>query len=147
MQISPVTRNDTGHLKCIARLAIMQSVPIPLTERAALLESIALDIERSIDCADVIYLKAGAEAPVGYVLIEERWNLKHLFIAPEHQGRNIGRSLLVAAMDMCRKNSPGEFIRVNSSLNAVGFYERLGFVVYEPQRPVPSFVVPMIFRF
>lgn len=145
MQISRVIKSDIDYLKHIARRAVMESVPIAVTERTALLESIERDIERCVGCPDVVYLKAEAGGSVGYVLVKEFWNLKHLFVAPECQGQNVGKLLLVSAMDMCKTKV--SFIRVNSSLNAVGFYKKIGFVAYEPEKPVPSFVVPMICRF
>lgn len=145
MQISQVIKSDIDHLKHIARRAVMESVPLAVAERTALLESIERDIEMCVDCPDVVYLKAEAGHPVGYILVKEFWNLKHLFVTPECQGQNVGKLLLVSAMAMCKAKV--SFIRVNSSLNAVGFYKKIGFIDYEPEKPAPSFVVPMIYRF
>lgn len=134
-------------LKSVARNAVTSSVPIGPTERASLLASIERDIEKYLEYADCVYLKAEAGSTVGYVLVKEYWNLAHLFVFPEHQGRGIGKSLLLSALNACKANNQEGFVRVNSSLNATGFYEKSGFVAYEPENPVPDFAVPMIYRF
>jgi GNAT superfamily N-acetyltransferase len=48
------------------------------------------------------------------------------FVAPDRQGRGVGRSLLSFAESLARKRGVKE-LRVSASLTAVGFYERLGY--------------------
>lgn len=147
MEISHVVRGDIEQLKYIARDAVTTSVTIGEAESSALLQSIELDVERYFDCPHSFYFKAGFDSPVGYILVKEYWNLAHLFVSPEYQGRGVGGRLLASAMNACRANNEKGFMRVNSSLNAVGFYERHGFVRFKPDKPVPSFAVPMIYQF
>lgn len=147
MEIQQVVVNDIEQLKRIARGAVSAAVPIGEDERAKLLLSIEQDVEKFVDHDDRVYLKVGDTAPAGYILVKEHWNLAHLFISPEHQGQNLGKKLLLSAMSICKASNRKGFIRVNSSLNAVGFYKKFGFVTYEPENPVPSFAEPLIYRF
>jgi GNAT superfamily N-acetyltransferase len=48
------------------------------------------------------------------------------FVAPDRQGRGVGRTLLRFAEELARKRGIRE-LRVSASLTAVGFYERLGY--------------------
>lgn len=64
---------------------------------------------------------------VGFILVKEFWNLSHLFVLPEYQNRGVGTSLVAAAMEKCQRKSPRNKIQLNSSNNAITFYERIGF--------------------
>lgn len=55
--------------------------------------------------------------------------LEALFVAPEFAGHGVGRELLEFLLDLARSAGLTR-IRVNSSMNAVGFYEANGFVEY-----------------
>lgn len=63
---------------------------------------------------------------VGIVGLVEDW-LRRFFVLPTVQGQGIGRDLL-AAMERTALRNCLPVLRVNSSLTARGFYERLGFV-------------------
>ena len=52
--------------------------------------------------------------------------LQSLFVAGSHQGGGIGRSLVEAFEQSCRDDEIGE-IKVASTIEAVGFYTRLGY--------------------
>jgi GNAT superfamily N-acetyltransferase len=64
----------------------------------------------------------------GVVMAKQHWNLCHLFVAPAAQGRGLGRALMERAIAECRARRTRPYIRLNSARNAVGFYERMGFV-------------------
>jgi ribosomal protein S18 acetylase RimI-like enzyme len=66
--------------------------------------------------------------PAGFVaLVDEgtAWRLDHLWIAPEHQGRGLGRRLWSVAMAAVRESRPGA-VRIEADPSAAGFYERCG---------------------
>lgn len=71
---------------------------------------------------------------VGVVLVRDFWNLCHLFVAAEYQGRGIGRSLLQLAVQACRESSGVAELQLKSTRNAIGFYEHMGF---EPVTDAP----------
>lgn len=50
----------------------------------------------------------------------------NLFVAPDEQGRGIGQELLEQVEDLAREQGLAR-ISLDSSLTAVGFYERLGY--------------------
>jgi GNAT superfamily N-acetyltransferase len=77
----------------------------------------------------------GADELVGVVLVRDYWNLCHLFVAPEHQGRGLGRKLLEAALSACKCQSSRGIVRLNSSRNALGFYRHIGFVAVADAPP------------
>jgi GNAT superfamily N-acetyltransferase len=63
----------------------------------------------------------------GAIAVFGQRHLRHLFVAPQFQGRGIGRQLWSAARDAALvAGNPGEFT-VNASLNAVAVYQRFGF--------------------
>jgi len=65
---------------------------------------------------------------VGVVGVRDNRHLYHLFIAKRFQSQGLARQLWRHAAAACLDGgNPGEFT-VNSSINAVAFYERLGFV-------------------
>jgi ribosomal protein S18 acetylase RimI-like enzyme len=70
--------------------------------------------------------RAGTEL-VGVVLVRDHWNLCHLFVAPDWQGRGIGRMMLEAAHKACIERGTRGYIRLNAARNAVGFYKKMGF--------------------
>jgi ribosomal protein S18 acetylase RimI-like enzyme len=63
----------------------------------------------------------------GVAGMRDNRHLYHLFIARRYQGQGLARRLWRHAAAVCLgSGNPGEFT-VNSSINAVAFYERLGF--------------------
>ena len=76
-------------------------------------------------------------ALVGVVLVKEFWNLSSLFVAPSHQGRGLGRRLVLEAIAACREGGREQAIYLNAAPNAVGFYAALGFEVRESKQRLP----------
>lgn len=74
---------------------------------------------------------------VGVVLVKNFWNLCSLFVDPAVQGQGIGRSLIESAIAACRGKSPKNAIWLNSSPNAVAFYELIGFTARTSDRILP----------
>ena len=66
----------------------------------------------------------GDDMPLGFMLVDSR-HMEALFIAPEARGQGVGRLLVEAAL----AERPALTTDVNEqNAQAVGFYERLGFV-------------------
>jgi len=67
------------------------------------------------------------------VVCVDRTAIQALFVAPDRQGRGIGRVLLGVAEAAARRRGVRE-LQVPASLTAVGFYERMGFRSLGPGR-------------
>jgi GNAT superfamily N-acetyltransferase len=59
-----------------------------------------------------------------------RGSVEAIFVEPEAAGTGVGRALVQRAVLEARRGHAGP-IRLTATLNAVGFYERLGFVQVE----------------
>lgn len=64
---------------------------------------------------------------LGVVVVKPECHLYHLFVDAGLHGAGHGRRLFELADERTLKNSNSRITTVNSSLNAVGFYMRLGF--------------------
>ena len=69
---------------------------------------------------------------VGTTAIRPPSHLYYLFVDTKHQRRGIGRQLWNHARDWIASSINDGPITVNSSLNAIGVYECLGFVIAGP---------------
>jgi len=66
---------------------------------------------------------------VGMIEMRRHRHISLLFVDPEFQGRGVGWELLQKAVELCRLTDPLlRELTVNSSPNALGAYERMGFV-------------------
>lgn len=142
--IEPVAEHDLPAIRALIAAAIRHSVARSEPEARFLIDDIggSLDAWRD-NPADTLHLKCSwSGSIVGVVLVKEFWNLTNLFVAPDHQGRGIGRLLLEAAMETCRTRSPRGALLLNSSTVACGFYEHLGFHQTGPGRDRPGGCVP-----
>lgn len=127
--ISAVSVAELPKVAELIRRAVLQSVDASDQEKGAFLENIGRNLVWSRDHAELaIHLKScmGANI-VGVVLVKNHWNLCHLFVEPSWQRRGIGKSLISEAIAQCRGKTSRPTIRLNSSRNAVAFYEALGF--------------------
>lgn len=147
--IETVTEKDPNDLKNIAQMAIIESVDAPKEMKNNIITDTFAHIEKGIVDQDCCYLKCvSSEAKItGFVLIQNYWNLSDLFVTPAMQGQGLGKMLLSAAINECQQSSNKNFIRVNSSKNAEGFYRYFGFKTYKPKNQLPDFVVPLVYKF
>jgi GNAT superfamily N-acetyltransferase len=73
------------------------------------------------------------EGLVQGVVCIDRTTIQALFVAPDRQGRGVGRMLLGVAEAAARRRGVAE-LQVPASLTALGFYERMGFRSLGPGR-------------
>jgi GNAT superfamily N-acetyltransferase len=92
--------------------------PDALTDFMARGDVIYLVGESNGDLCGAVCLRGLPQAP----------HLHHLFVASRFQGWGFGRQLWLAARDAAQCIGSSEDFTVNASLNAIGVYERFGFV-------------------
>jgi GNAT superfamily N-acetyltransferase len=63
----------------------------------------------------------------GVVAIRNDSHLQHLYIAPSHQSRGVGKYLWETARDQAITAGNTEQFTVNAVLSAIPFYQRMGF--------------------
>ena len=85
-------------------------------------------VKRFMESGFTYHVAESGNRVVGVVGVKNPSHLYHLFVGVSHQGKGLGRRLWEVAMADCLQNGPIEVFTVNSSNNAVNFYERLGFV-------------------
>jgi len=145
MTIRKIIQEDYGDLLEIARSAVETNVEAPEVEKTGILEGIRGNLKLACTSAiEGVFLTAiENEEPFGFILIKDYWNLSDLFVLPRFQSKGTGRELWIAARPLCVAHSDRPATRVNSSLNAVGFYESLGFRETTVEQQLPTWVIPM----
>ena len=146
MKIEAVSIEDSDSLKKLARIAINESVEAGIDLKREIVSDTEIHIDKNVARSDRVFLKCTDTAIMGFILVQKFWNLSDLFVLPSVQGRGIGKQLLDEAKATCMAEGTN-FIRVNSSLNAEGFYRSQEFTTYAPENEVPAFVVPLVFNF
>lgn len=147
--IRNIKPSDQTALQQIARNAITLAVAAPKEEKQNLLAGISRNIELVItDRIAGVFLTAElSDAPVGFIIVKDHWNLSDLFVDPGHHRLGIGSKLWRDAFALCAKKNTKRSIRVNSSLNAVTFYESLGFSKVDVEQKLPEFIIPLEYSF
>ena len=139
------TVGDLPEIHRLISVAIRASVASDAVEEQALLSEIdkilAWWTQHQDKCIHIKYLID--EVIVGMALVKDFWNLACVFVAPEHQRRGIGKLLVEEILARCKTCSLCTHAKVNSSTNAVAFYESLGFVRSGPARDLPGGCVPL----
>lgn len=147
--IKNVTASDFRALAGLAKRAILQSVEARPAVKEQIIADTKAHIAQGMSGAEHVFLKQvdGDGGILGFILVKNSWNLSDLFVEPGAHHRGVGRRLFQEALSVIVTRENRGYIRVNSSLNAEGFYRRLGFESFKPEKPCPDFVVPLIFRF
>ncbi|TAK00947.1 MAG: GNAT family N-acetyltransferase [Candidatus Manganitrophaceae bacterium] len=131
MIIRPATLDDAPAISALVRALTQEFIAPELAEEAAkrLLESMNAVSIRAYIRAGYRYHVAEAEGEiVGLIGVKESRHLYHLFVSRSFQRRGWARQLWeTAKAASLADGNPGRFT-VHSSLGAVGFYEKLGFV-------------------
>ena len=147
MNIEKVSEKDIDAIKELALRTIIESVDASVSIKNQIITDTMKHIEENIGESGRVFLKCIDDKVLGFILIQEYWNLSDLFVIPEAQGKGVGKVLLKTAISACLPRQEKGYIRVNSSLNAEGFYHRLGFKNFVPEKELPGFVVPLIYNF
>jgi len=142
--ITTVLDADLEEVRHLIEGAVRANVASSDEEAAFLIDDIGSSLSWWLQNKDsALHLKYVQDGKIlGVILIKEYWNLTNLFVYPSHQGMGIGRALFLATLEACRAHSPKHKLQVNSSANAVGFYESLGFEQTGPGIDRPSGCVP-----
>ncbi|KGY11172.1 acetyltransferase [Vibrio tubiashii] len=83
------------------------------------------DLASTLDDEKFLSIKAVSSGKVlGFAALREGNYLTHLFVASSQQGLGLGRTLLNHLID----KTDAREISLRSSVNAVGFYNRIGFI-------------------
>lgn len=65
----------------------------------------------------------------GYIFVKADYSIWQLYIDPDHSRKGIGSELLISALSFLKSKNI-ESVKLQSSLTAVPFYQKHGFVVY-----------------
>lgn len=107
---------------------------------------IDLDVIRArFDNNHLIYLAEDLDSKhiVGMLEIRNYEHISLFFVDKAYMGQNIGRKLSELAFERCVNNG-GKILTVNSSPNAIGIYEKLGFKATDEEQVVKGIkFVPM----
>jgi len=145
MIIRTLLPEDLIQLREIAKTAVNASVEAPSANKQEIVTGIYdnLAIAISSPQSGAFLVSENKDHAQGFILIKNYWNLSDLFVSPSHHGEGIGQALWTAALKICETNSERNSIRVNSSLNAVTFYESLEFYKIEREKKHPAWIVPL----
>ena len=127
--LEPVGIDETARIASFIEQVIAVSVAASEDEKALFVQQTRKHLDKWMEAPEQsLHLKCVDRAALaGVLLVRDFWNLCHLFVSPEHQGRGIGRALIDAAVAQCAGRSPHGYLRLFSARNAVGFYRRVGF--------------------
>lgn len=75
-----------------------------------------------------VWIAEDAGSTVGYASLDPAtFEVDSIYVAPESAGRGVGRALMEHILDVAREHRL-ENVWLDASLNAIPFYERLGFI-------------------
>jgi len=126
LRVSTIYKEDLPTIVGLANKVVEQYVFPGLSEQGQ--QSIRKSLDK--DTSDIpkdSYQALKAEIRnqiVGYVAWRNGYHIAHLYVDAEYQGKGIGRLLLNEVI----KRTSCELLKVRSSLNAVPFYTKMGFV-------------------
>ena len=126
--IRPMRPAEAEHVSAIIAAAIRSGFsghyPPDVIEATIVGNSPQAVRDHAPDQTDYVYLQDGR---IAAMIGLKRSEIGHLFVDPGYAGRGIGRRLVAFAADRSRRAGHAD-MTVLSSRNAVGFYERCGFL-------------------
>lgn len=142
--LSAIGKNDLSRLGELVSESVCDSVTTSDEETGVLIEEIVHSLDSWIESGSPGFGRkySVADEVVGFVVVRDYRKLTHLFVSPEFQGRGIGRSLVEATVQGCRNRTAHQEIKLNSSSNAAGFYEAVGFRQTGPGIDRPGGCIP-----
>jgi ribosomal protein S18 acetylase RimI-like enzyme len=130
IHIRPLTLADVPEVATLLEQLAKTSITCEFSPQAAekfLRSNDAAAIRGFVGSGYLYWVAEIEQVIVGFMGIRDNSHLYHLFVADSMQRQGLARRLWQVAKDACRAaGNPGRFT-VNSSNNAVGFYEALGF--------------------
>jgi ribosomal protein S18 acetylase RimI-like enzyme len=130
----PATAADVPAISACARAAYEKYLPRMDREPAPMIADFAAHV-----AAGEVHVLVEDGALLGYIVAMARadcWFVDNVAVAPEHQGRSLGRRLMDLAEAAARERGLGE-VRLYTNVvmtENIGFYGRLGFVETERVR-------------
>ncbi|MDV7104894.1 GNAT family N-acetyltransferase [Vibrio sp. TH_r3] len=128
MDINAVSESDLSNILALVKDVADRDV-LPLLNaqgRSEFNTRVLSDIETTLNASTFTTVKAVIDGQiVGYGAFRNGNYLTHLFVSKSCQGYGIGKALLTYLLN----NTAAIEVNLRSSVNAVSFYERNGFVV------------------
>jgi GNAT superfamily N-acetyltransferase len=95
---------------------------------------------------NLILLAESGQGIIGVIEIRENDHIAKLFVEKSHQRKGIAKELLLRSIEICRKRKPEiNRITVNSSPNAFGAYQKMGFTGVRDEKTVNGIrFIPMV---
>ena len=147
--LSEISVHDFGELARLISESIRRSVNVTDVQAEVLIKEVVDSLDH--------WCRSGMmglgrkytidEQLAGVIVVQDYCKLTHLFVGPDYQGRGIGRVLVEAALDICRSESSSRKIHLNSSSNAAGFYDAMGFRQPGPGEDRPGGCIPFEYCF
>ncbi len=134
-EISPATPQDRSALLALAQAVDERCIYPTLCQAGQATMAAQRDNDIDLLFEDDAYqtLKAQTdEQLLAYIAWRDGYHISHLYVACEFQRQGIGRRLL----DAMRSRATRLPLQLNSSINAVEFYQRYGFVAVQPEQTI-----------
>lgn len=136
--IRPATVKDAEQISALTDKAYAQWVPLigraPLSMKTNYVEAIATHLVYVLEDGGVMCGVLELFSDEGYALIE------NIAVHPDHQGRGLGRMLLMHAENMARTLGHSEVRLYTNALftSNLGFYDAHGYSVLEESAMIPG---------
>lgn len=127
MDVYPVSHSDLSSILALVKEVAASDVLPLLNDQGQneFLTRVLDDIKATFDMASFYSVKVVVEGEiVGYGALRDGNYLTHLFVAKQSQGSGVGCFILKHLVESTGANE----VSLRSSVNAMSFYERYGFV-------------------